>query len=151
MFIEQKRLPEAGPHFTEAVTNFETLVAEVPKSLDFQHAFGNVLAGEAKWMNLTNKPADARAALTAAVEHQRQAVQLSQNAPVCTLALAQYLTDLADTNRNLSYDNAAKMALEVPEVVPAASRPRPATMPMVLLELSIRLATISFPGGAQTA
>ena len=88
LFIEQKRLPEAGPHFTEAVTNFETLVAEVPKSLDFQHAFGNVLAGEAKWMNLTNKPADARAALTAAIEHQRQAVQLSQNAPVCTLALA---------------------------------------------------------------
>ena len=80
LLIEQKRLPEAGPHFTEAVTYLEGLVAEVPKSLDFQQVFGNVLAGQAKWMNLTDKTADARAALTAAVEHQRHAVQLSRNA-----------------------------------------------------------------------
>ena len=125
LLIEQKRLPEAGPHFTEAVTNLERLVAEVPKSLDFQQVFGNVLAGQAKWMNLTDKTADARAALTAAVEHQRHAVQLSRNAPVCTLALAQYLTDLADTNRKLgAYDDAAKVALEVPKVVAVASRPQ---------------------------
>jgi hypothetical protein len=125
LLIEQKRLPEVGPHFTEAVANFETLVAEVPKSMDFQRAFGNVLAGQAKWMNLTNKPADAKAALTAAVEHQRQAVQLSQNAPVCTLALAEYLVDLADANRKLgAYDDAAKVALEVPKTVALASRPQ---------------------------
>ena len=87
LLTEQKRLPDAGPHFAEAVANFEILVADIPKSMDFQHVFGIVLAGQAKWMDLTDKPADAKAALTAAVEHQRQAVQLSGNAPVCTLAL----------------------------------------------------------------
>ncbi len=123
--IDQKRLPEAGPHFVEAVAEFERLVTDTPNSMDFQHVFGIVLAGQAKWMELTNKPADARTALTAAVEHQRQAVQLSQNAPVCTMALAEYLVDLADANRKLgAYEDAAKVALEAPKTVPVASRPQ---------------------------
>ncbi len=125
LLVEQRRLPEAGLHFSEAVVHFETLVAELPTSLDFQHIFANVLAGQAKWMNLTNRPADAKAALTAAVEHERQAVRLSRNAPVCSLKLAEYLVALAEVDRKLNaYDDAAKLALEVPKTVPVAGRPQ---------------------------
>jgi tetratricopeptide (TPR) repeat protein len=121
--IDQKRLPEAGPHFVEAVAEFERLVTDTPNSMDFQHVFGIVLAGQAKWFGITDKPADAKAALTSAIEHQRQAVRLSRNAPGCTLALAEHLIDLADINCILgSYDDAGKLALEVPKTVPLTSR-----------------------------
>ena len=136
------------------MTYLERLVAEVPKSLDFQQVFGNVLAGQAKWMNLTDETADARAALTAAVEHQRQAVQLSRSAPVCTLALAQYLTDLADTNRKLgAYDDAAKVAIEVPKVVAVASRPQACYDAAKVLARVVNQAgaTTSYPRRSATA
>ena len=130
LLIEQKRLAEAGPHFNEAVANFETLTNEIPRSMDFQHSFGIVLAGQAKWMELTGKPADAKAALVAAVEHQRQAVQLSRNAPVCSLKLAEYLIELAEANRKL-----ARMTTQqsLPKRCRRPSRPlavpKPAMMP----------------------
>jgi hypothetical protein len=71
LFIELGHLSEARPHFTRAVANFDKLVAEVPKSMDYQHVFGIVLAGQAKLLNRTDKPVDAKAALTAAVEYGR--------------------------------------------------------------------------------
>ncbi|MFI5454747.1 MAG: protein kinase [Isosphaerales bacterium] len=125
LFVELGRLPEAGSHFTEAVANFEKLVAKAPRSMDFQHVFAIILAGQAKWLDRTSKPADARAALTAAVEHQRHAVKLSKNASVCALALADHLIDLAEVNRKLgAYEEAARLALEVPKTVPPASGPQ---------------------------
>jgi hypothetical protein len=123
--IDQKCLPEAGDHIAKAVAEFEKLVTEAPRSMDFQHVFGVVLAGQAKWMGLNGKPADAKVALIAAIEHQRLAVLISRNAPDCTLALAEHLVELADINRKLgAYDDAAKLALEVPKTVPLTSRPQ---------------------------
>jgi eukaryotic-like serine/threonine-protein kinase len=123
LLIELRRLPEAGPHFTESVANFEKLVAEAPRSLDYQHVFGIVLAGQAKWLDQSGKPADARVALTAAVDHQRQAVRLGNNAPVCSRALADHLLDLAEVNRKLgAYDEAARLALDLPKAAPSSGR-----------------------------
>jgi serine/threonine protein kinase len=125
LYIELGHLPEAGSPFTEAVANFEKLVAEAPGSMDFQHVFGIVLAGQAKWLERTSKPADAKAALCAAVEHQHRAVSLSKNAPVCALALVDHLIDLAEINRKLgAYEEAARSALEVTKAAPLASTPQ---------------------------
>src|SRR5262249_22965092 len=60
-----------------------------------------------------------------AIEHQRLAVRLSKNAAECRRALAEHLIDLAEVHRKLgSYDEAARLALEVPMSVPMASRPQ---------------------------
>ena len=123
LLIERGRVAEAGPHFTEAIANLGRLVAEAPRSMDYQHVLGIALAGQAKWLYRTNKPADARAALSAAVEHGRQAVLLSRNAPVCSLALADYLVDLSEVNRKLgAYDDAGRAALDIPSTVPSSRR-----------------------------
>ena len=81
LLIELGRLPEAGPHFSEAVANFDKLVTDAPRSMDYQHVFGIILAGQAKWLDRTNKLADAKVALTDAVDHGRQAVQLTRECP----------------------------------------------------------------------
>ena len=48
---------------------------------------------------------------------------LRANAPVCSLALAEYMVDLADVNRKLgAYDEAARLALEMPKTVPPGRR-----------------------------
>jgi tetratricopeptide (TPR) repeat protein len=123
--IAQERMPEAGPYFAQAVANLEKVVAAVPRSMEFQYVFGIVLDGQAEWLDRIGKLADARAALLAAVEHQRQAVGLSNNAPVCGLKLAEHLIHLAEVNRKLgAYEEAARLALEVPMTVPANSRPQ---------------------------
>jgi eukaryotic-like serine/threonine-protein kinase len=122
--IAPDRIPEAGPYFAQSVANLDKVVAEVPKSLEFQYVFGIVLDGQAEWLDRTGKPADARAALMAAVEHQRQAVRLSNGAPFCGLKLAEHLIHLAEIDRKLGiYEEAARLALEVPKTVPTASRP----------------------------
>ncbi len=122
--VRPERLPDAGRYFAQSVANFEKLVADVPKSMDFRQVFGIVLVGRAGWFDRTGKLADARAALVAAIEQQRQAVALSNNAPVCRLKLAEHLIRLADANRKLgAYDEAARLALEVTRTVPSDNRP----------------------------
>jgi serine/threonine protein kinase len=123
LLVENKRLSDAAPFFAEAVANFEKLVTAAPKSVELQHHFGLVLADKGKWLDKSGKPTDAKTALVAAVDHQRQAVRLGKNSPTCRLALASHLIDLADINRKLGdYDEAARVALEVPKTVPPASR-----------------------------
>jgi hypothetical protein len=83
-----------------------------------------MLSGKGKWLDRCDKRLDARLALTGAVEHQRQAVLLSKNAPACRLALASHLVDLATIHQRLgAYDEAYRLALEVPRTVPIAARP----------------------------
>ncbi len=123
LMMKLGRLPEAAPHFAAAAGHMETLVAEAPRSMDHQYVFGIVLGGQAKCLDQMGKTAEAKGVLTAAVEHSRQAVELSRNAPVCRLALADRRIELADVNRKLgAYDEAAKLALEVPKTVPASGR-----------------------------
>ena len=94
-----------------------------PTAVEIQSHFGIVLAEQGKWLDKSGKPADAVAALAAAVEHQRQAMRLGKNPASCRLALADHLGELADVNRKLgAYDEAIRLALEVPKSVPLASR-----------------------------
>jgi serine/threonine protein kinase len=123
LLVTRSRLPEAGEFFDRSVANFEKLAAAAPKVLENQHHFGMILAGRAKWLDQSDNSAEAKSVLALAVDHQRQAVSLSKNAPVCRLALAEHLVDLADINRKLgAYEEAARMALEVPKTVPSANR-----------------------------
>ena len=98
-------------------------MTDAPSAVEIQSHFGIVLAEQGKWLDKSGKPADAKTALAAAVEHQRQAMRLGKNPASCRLALASHLAELADVNRKLgAYDEALRLALEVPKAVPLASR-----------------------------
>ncbi len=125
LLVGLNRTPEAGPFYERSVADFNKLVDAAPKAAEFQHHFGIVLASQGAWLDRAGKTPEARAALTAAVEHQRQAVKLSNNALACRLAVAEHLIDLADVDRKLgAYEEAARVALEVPRAVPPARRAR---------------------------
>lgn len=124
LLFTEKRLADAEPLFAQSVANFEKLVANAPEAIDFQSHFGIVLALQGKVLAQTGKTAEGRAALESAVEHQRKAVVLgkSENDSYRRL-LGAHLIDLADVNLKLSaYDQAARIALEIPKTVPSASR-----------------------------
>jgi serine/threonine-protein kinase len=117
------QLYEARSYYARSIANFEKLVADAPGSVELQSHFGLVLAGQGKCLDRGGQPGDAKRALAAAVEHQRKAVQLSKNAPVCRLALADHMIDLARINVQLgAFDEAARLAIDVPRNVPLASR-----------------------------
>ncbi len=123
LYLKQKRLPEAEALLTSAVGNFEKLAAEAPNSVDFQSNFGVALATQAKWLNAAGKPADARNVLVSAVNRQRSAMRLSKNAYAYRALLGEHLIELARVNLELgAYDDAAKLALDVPKTVPASMR-----------------------------
>jgi tetratricopeptide (TPR) repeat protein len=123
LLVDLKRLSDAGPVFAESLANFEKLATDAPAAFDMQSHFGIVLAEQGKWLDKSGKPGDAKTSLTAAIEHQRLAMRLGKNPVSCRLALAGHLAVLADVNRELgAYDEAARLALEVPKSVPLASR-----------------------------
>ena len=123
LLVSRSRLPEAGGFFDRSVANFEKVVAAAPKVAEIRHHFGIIRAGQAKWFDLSGKTAEAKSALLSAVDQQREAVALSKNAPICRIALADHLVDLSDINRKLGgYEEAARLALEVPKTVPSANR-----------------------------
>jgi eukaryotic-like serine/threonine-protein kinase len=123
VLVDQKRLVDAGPYFAQSLENFEKLVADAPKAVEIQSHFGMVLAEQGKWLDKSGKTADAKTALARAVDHQREAMRLGKNPASCRLALASHLAELADVNRKLgAYDEAIRMALEVPKVVPLSGR-----------------------------
>ncbi len=120
---ELKRAPEAGPFFERSVAEFEKLAAAAPRAAEIQHHFGIALAEQGVWLDRAGKTAEAKGVLTAAVDHQTLAVQLSKNAPGCRVARAEHLIALADVNRKLgAYPEAARLALEVPRGLPTAAR-----------------------------
>jgi eukaryotic-like serine/threonine-protein kinase len=121
--LDSKRLGEAGPFFAQSVANLDTLVAEAPRAIDLQSHLGIVLATKAKWLDATDKTAEAKTALTSAVECQRHAIQLSKNGPAYRELLGGHLIDLAKINLKLgAYDDAARLALDVPKTVPTSKR-----------------------------
>jgi serine/threonine protein kinase len=123
LLVGGERLAEAGPYFARSRENFEKLVTLAPGAFEIQSQFGIVLAEQGKWLDKTGKPADARTALSSAIDHQRQAMRLGKNPGSCRVALASHLAELADLNRKLgAYDEAARLALEVPKTVPNSSR-----------------------------
>ncbi len=123
LLVARNRLLDAGPYFAQSLENFEKLVTDAPKAVEIRSHFGTVLAEQGKWLDKSGRPADAKTALTTAVEQQRQAMRLGKNPASCRLALASHYTELADVNRKLgAYDEAASLALEVPRTVPLSSR-----------------------------
>ena len=118
-------MPEAGPVFAQAITNLEKLVAEAPMAPELQSHLGIVLAEQGKWLGKSGKLAEAKSTLALAVDHQRQAVRLTKNAAAYRLVLAGHLIELAEANRKLgAFDEAGRLALEVPKTVSTASRPQ---------------------------
>jgi tetratricopeptide (TPR) repeat protein len=123
LLVDQKRLADAQPYFSDSLANFEKLVAAAPTAVDMRSHFGIVLAEQGKWLDKSGKPAEAWIALAQAVEQQRGAMRLGKNPASCRLALASHLAALADVNRKLgAYDEASRLALEVPKTVPLSSR-----------------------------
>jgi serine/threonine protein kinase len=123
LLVKRERFAEAAPLLASALQQFEKLVAEAPRSIDCQSHFGIVLAGHAKLLDVTSRPADARASCLAAIEHQRQAVLLSKNQPAFRQLLGEHLLELANLELKLgAYDNAAERALELPGAVPPSVR-----------------------------
>jgi serine/threonine protein kinase len=123
LLVDQKRLPEAGPLFASSVANLEKLVAEAPQSIDLHSHFGIVLGLQGKWLGLGGNKGASKIALARAVDQQRQAVQLSKNAPTYRELLASHLLDLARINVELGlYDDAAQIALDLPRMVSSPRR-----------------------------
>ncbi len=120
---DAKRLPEAETLLGESVANFQKLVANAPKAIDYQSHFGIVLAQQAKCFDLGGKTVLGKAALESALEHQRIALQVSKNRSDYRELVGSHLVDLAGMNLKLgNYETAANTALEIPKSVPSASR-----------------------------
>jgi eukaryotic-like serine/threonine-protein kinase len=123
LLIDEKKLPEAGPIIAQAVANFEKLVANAPKAIDFQSHSGIVLSLQGNWLDQTGKTTDGKLALESAVEHQRVAVKLSKNSPTCRELLGSHLAELADVNLKLgAYEQAGNVAIEIPKAVSSTGR-----------------------------
>ena len=123
--VDVNRLKEAGPHFASSVAGFESLAAENPKSLAAESFFGMILEMQARWLDSSGTPAEAKRALARAVVHQRHAVELGQNAAVYRERLGSHLLELAWIDLKIGDDgDAAKIALDLTKTVPASGGPR---------------------------
>ena len=123
LLIKLERFAEAGPLLEKSVAQFEKLLAITPTSIDYQSHFGIVLGTQSQCLDHEGKQAKAREALAAAVEHQRQALQLSKNRAAFRQLLGEHMADLARIDLKLGdYENAARVALDLPKTVPPANR-----------------------------
>ncbi len=123
LLLREKRLTEAGTVLAQSVANLEKLVADAPKTIDYQSHFGFVLAQQASFFEQTSKLDDARSALASALTHQRQALKLSRNRSDVRTLLGSEILELAQINlKTGAYKEAAVLALELPNVVPSSSR-----------------------------
>ena len=121
--IDQNRLPEAGLMFAESVANFEKLVGDAPRSIEYLGHFGHVLAKQGDWFERTGKLSEARSALARAVEQQRHRLKLSKDQDEIRGSLGAGLVTLATIDLKLgAYEEAANSALELPKAVAARSR-----------------------------
>jgi eukaryotic-like serine/threonine-protein kinase len=124
LLVTEKRLADAAPLFAQSVANFEKLVANSPKAIDFQSHFGIVLALQAQLLVQIGKVVEGRAALENAVEHQRQAVELTKSgSDPYRQRLGAHELELADVYLKLgAYDQTVRIALEIPKSVPNSNR-----------------------------
>ena len=128
--IAANRLLEARGFLEKSAANFEQLITEAPKSIERQSHFGVVLATQGKWFDLSGQPAQAKAALENAIDHQRQAARLSKNAYSYRTLLGEHSIELAKLDlKQGTYDEAARIALDVPSIVPTSGAHQPALNP----------------------
>jgi tetratricopeptide (TPR) repeat protein len=125
LLIKLDRSAEAGPLLDSSTAQFEKLVVEGPRSIDYHSHYGIVLATRSQCWDRSGMPAAARTALVSAVEHQRQAVKLSKNQPALAQLLGEHLLELARLElKRGGHEAAARLALELPTIVPPAARPQ---------------------------
>jgi tetratricopeptide (TPR) repeat protein len=123
LYLKQKRLPEAKTILAAAVDSFGKLAAAAPESIDFQSNLGVALATQAKWLDATGKPNEAKAVLVTALVHQRNAARLSKNGYSYRELVGEHMLALANVNLKLgAYDDAGRLALDVPKTVPNSKR-----------------------------
>jgi tetratricopeptide (TPR) repeat protein len=109
--------------FAQSVANFEKLVAESPRSIEYRGHFGHVLAAQGGFFEQNGKLPEARTALARATEQVRQSLKLSKDQDEIRSALGGYLVALANIDLKLgAYDEAARSALELPKTVPSPGR-----------------------------
>ena len=95
LLMREKRLTEAGTSLAQSVGNFEKLVADAPRTIDFQSHFGYVLAQQASFFEQTGKLVDATSVLARSVTHQRLALKLSRNRSDVRTLLGSEILELA--------------------------------------------------------
>jgi tetratricopeptide (TPR) repeat protein len=123
LMLNQNRLADAGRLLAQSVANFDKIVAEAPRTIEYQSHFGYVLAQQAIFFQQAGKTADAQSALASAVDHQRQALKLSRNRSDVRTLLASHLLELAQIDLKVgAYQEAAATALEVSSIVPPSAR-----------------------------
>jgi eukaryotic-like serine/threonine-protein kinase len=123
LLLENKRLPEAGLLFAESVANFEKLITESPRSIEYRGHFGHVLAAHGDFFEQSGKLPEARTALARAGDLMRQSLKLSKDQDEIRTSLGGYLVTLAKIDLKLgAYEEAARGALELPKTVPSAGR-----------------------------
>ena len=80
---------------------------------------------QARWLDSSGKPDEAKRALKSALDHQRKAVELGQNGAVYRERLGSHLLELGWIDLKLgANDEAAKIALDLPKTVPSSGRPQ---------------------------
>jgi len=121
--LELKRYDEAGPYIALAKAGFERLITEQPASIVGQSCLGIVLEAQARLLDQTGNPAEAKIALDGAIAHQRHALKLSHDGPSSREQLASHLLELARVDLELGADDeAAKLAIELPRAVRGSGR-----------------------------
>ncbi len=118
-----KRLPEAEATIARAEADFEKLVVEAPKSVDFHSQLGLVQGRKGAVLTESGRLSEAAAVLAKAVGHQDRAVRLSKNRSDTRTLLGGHMLELAEVNlKRGAYQEAADEAVRVPRAVPESGR-----------------------------
>jgi hypothetical protein len=109
--------------FAQSTANFEKLIAEAPRSIEYLGHFGHLLAAQGDLFQRGAKLPEARGSLARAIEQQRHRLKLSKDQDEIRGSLAGYLVTLATVDLQLgAYEEAARSALELPKAAAARSR-----------------------------
>jgi serine/threonine protein kinase len=123
LLVGLKRLDEATSQLNKATAGFDKLATEQPRSIEIQSHFGMVRAVQSRCLATLGNSEEAKRALENAIAHQREAVELSQNRPAYRSLLAGHMRALARIDLDLgAREDAAKIALKLPGIVPAPDR-----------------------------
>ena len=112
---------EAGRLFATAIAGLDRLATENSKAVDTQNYLGYVFEQQAKLMAKTGRPEKAKAAIEAAVTHQRQAVKLTEGKVAAyRIMLAGHIGILGEVCIKLhAYDDAIRAAIDLSKAAPA--------------------------------
>jgi eukaryotic-like serine/threonine-protein kinase len=117
------RTEEAGRLYESAIAGFNTLASENPKAIDIQDYLGYTYESQAELLEKIGQPNKARQSIEAAVQHQQNAIKLSDGKVVgYRVALAGHLGILTKLCIELhAYDDALRAAVEMSKVPPPSS------------------------------